>query len=115
MVPSEIQAGIRDSVRAFAQARILPNSAAYEAARAYPPELFLELGEMGLLGMTAPEAAGGAGADYVSYALALMEIGAADGALSTILSIQNSIMVSGLLKDGTQVQQERFLPGLISG
>jgi hypothetical protein len=115
MVPSEIQAGIRDSVRAFAQARILPNSAAYEAARAYPPELFLELGEMGLLGMTAPEAAGGAGADYVSYALALMEIGAADGALSTIVSIQNSIMVSGLLKDGTQVQQERFLPGLISG
>jgi alkylation response protein AidB-like acyl-CoA dehydrogenase len=115
MVLSETQAGIRDSVREFAQGRIAPRSAAFEAACGFPPGLFVELGEMGLMGMTAPEQVGGAGADYVSYALALMEIAAADGALSTIVSIQNSIMVSGLLKDGTTAQQDRFLPGLISG
>ena len=67
------------------------------------------------MGMTAPEDKGGAGADYVSYALALMEIAAADGALSTILSIQNSLIVSALLKDGSPEQQRRFLPDLIGG
>jgi alkylation response protein AidB-like acyl-CoA dehydrogenase len=67
------------------------------------------------MGMTAPEEHGGAGADYVSYALALIEIAAADGALSTILSIQNSLIVSAILKDGSPQQQHRFLPKLIGG
>ncbi|WP_239026571.1 acyl-CoA dehydrogenase family protein [Novosphingobium decolorationis] len=81
MILTETQSAIRDAVRDFAQEQIRPNSAAYEAAKAYPPELFEELAALGLLGMTAPEAVGGAGADYVSYALSLMEIAAADGAL----------------------------------
>jgi alkylation response protein AidB-like acyl-CoA dehydrogenase len=67
------------------------------------------------MGMTAPEELGGAGADVVSYALALMEIAAADGALSTIISIQNSLIVSGLIRDGSPAQRERFLPGLLAG
>ena len=115
MVLTEEQTAIRDMVRAFAQERIRPNSAAFEQARGYPRELFEELGQLGLMGMTAPEAIGGAGADYVSYALALMEIAAADGALSTIISIQNSLIVSGILKDGSADQQARFLPDLIAG
>jgi len=115
MILSEIQQAIRDTVRAFAQERIRPNTAAHEAAGGYPPELFEEIASLGLMGMTAPETAGGAGADYVSYALALIEIAAADGALSTILSIQNSLIVSGLLKDGSAEQQARFLPALLSG
>ena len=65
--------------------------------------------------MIASEEYGGAAGDYVSYALALIEVAAADGALSTIVSIQNSIMVAGLLKDGTTEQRERFLPELIAG
>jgi alkylation response protein AidB-like acyl-CoA dehydrogenase len=112
---NETQQAISDAVRAFAQARIRPHSFAFEAAGAYPPELFEEMAGLGLMGMTAPEEAGGAGADYVSYALSLIEIAAADGALSTIVSIQNSIMVSGLLKDGSEAQKARFLPDLISG
>ncbi len=115
MILSETQSAIRDMVRSFAQERIRPNAQAYEAAKAYPPELYTELAELGLMGMTAPEEAGGAGADYVSYALALMEIAAADGALSTILSIQNSLIVSALLKDGNAAQRERFLPDLLAG
>ena len=115
MVLNEIQDAIRDTVRAFAQERIRPHSVAFEAARAYPPALFEEMAGLGLMGMTAPESVGGAGADYVSYALALIEIAAADGALSTIVSIQNSLLVSGLLKDGTPAQQARFLPDLIAG
>lgn len=112
---TETQRSIRDMVRGFAQDRIRPHSARFEAEGGYPPALFQDMGALGLWGMTAPDAYGGAGADAVSYALALMEIAAADGALSTIVSIQNSIMVGALLKDGDDAQRQRFLPDLIAG
>ena len=115
MVLNETQTAIQDSIRDFAQAEIRPNSAAYERALGYPPALFARLAEMGLMGMTAPEEAGGAGADYVSYALALIELGAADGALSTIVSIQNSLLINGILTYGSAAQKARFLPDLIAG
>ena len=115
MMLTSTQQAIADTVREFAQERIRPHANAFEAARAYPPQLFEELAGLGLMGMTAPEEFGGAGADTVSYALALMEIAAADGALSTILSIQNSLIVSALLKDGSDAQRERFLPALLAG
>lgn len=115
MILTELQASMQEATRAYAQEQIRPRAHEFEIAGTYPPELFRELGEMGLFGMTAPEAFGGAGCDYVSYALALIEIAAADGALSTIVSIQNSIMVSGILKDGTAEQQKRYLPDLIAG
>jgi alkylation response protein AidB-like acyl-CoA dehydrogenase len=112
---TETQAMIRDAVRDFAQAEIAPNARAYEAAGAYPPELFEQLAGLGLLGMTAPPEIGGTGADYVSYVLALMEIAAADGALSTVLSIQNSLIVAAILNHGTPEQQQRFLPDVLAG
>lgn len=112
---TDIQTAIRDTVREFAQTEIRPHSAQFEAQGGYPPALFHQMAALGLWGMTAPEEFGGAEADAVSYALALMEVAAADGALSTIVSIQNSILVSGLLKDGNRSQRERFLPELISG
>lgn len=115
MMLSETQVAIREGVRAFAQERIRPNSERYEREGGYPDSLFEELGALGLFGLIAPAAYGGSDADYVSYALSLIELAAADGALSTIVSIQNSILISGLLKDGTSEQKQRFLPELISG
>lgn len=115
LVLTDDQVAIRDAVRDFAQERIRPQAAAFEAAGGYPPELFRELGDMGLMGMTVPAELGGAGADYVSYALALIELAAADGALSTIVSIQNSIMVNGLIAFGSPAQRDRWLPDLVSG
>ena len=115
MVLTKTQQEIAQAVRAYAQGSIRPRARAFEEAGGYPSELLLELGAMGLMGLTAPERYGGAGADYVAYALALMEIAAADGALSTILSIQNSILVSGIIRFGTAAQIERLLPGLIRG
>ena len=115
MILTAEQSAIQEAVRAYAQEQIRPRSAAFEAAGAFPAGLFEELASLGLLGMTAPETIGGAGTDYVSYALALIEIAAADGALSTVLSIQNSLIVSGLLKDGSEAQQARFLPDLMAG
>ena len=115
MTLTDTQQAIRDTVRAFAQERIRPNAAAYEAAGGYPPALFTELAELGLMGMCAPEEHGGAGTDMVSYTLALIELAAADGAISTIVSIQNSLIVSALLRRGDAAQQARFLPDLLSG
>ncbi|RYD87544.1 MAG: acyl-CoA dehydrogenase, partial [Sphingomonadales bacterium] len=115
MILTETQAAIQDAVRAFAQERIRPRSQAFEDAKGYPDGLFEEVAGLGLMGMVAPESVGGAGADHVSYALSLIEIAAADGALSTIISIQNSLIVGGLLKEGSEEQKARFLPDLISG
>lgn len=115
MILSDDQLAMRNAVRTFARERIAPHSSEWAANSCYPSGLFEEVGSLGLFGMIAPECYGGAACDYVSYALALMEIAAADGALSTIISIQNSIMVAGLLKEGTPEQKERFLPELVSG
>lgn len=115
MILTETQQAIADAIRNFAQKQLSPRAQQFEADGGYPPELFEELAGLGLMGMTASEEFGGAGADYVSYSLALMEIAAADGALSTILSIQNSLIVSALIKDGSEKQRKRFLPDLISG
>ncbi len=115
MLLTDTQLALRDAVASFAQAEIRPHSAAFEQAGGYPPHLLRALAELGLMGFVAPEVHGGVGADYVSYALALIELAAADGALSTIVSIQNSLIVGGLLKDGDDLQKARFLPDLIAG
>lgn len=79
MLLNETQEAIRDSVRAFAQDRLRPQSMLFEAIKGYPDWVFSELAGLGLLGMIAPEAVGGAETDMVSYALSLIEIAAADG------------------------------------
>jgi len=115
MLLSETHIAIQDAVRAFARERVRPRSRQYESAGGYPAELFAELADLGLMGMTAPGELGGAGSDYISYALALIEIAAADGALSTILSVQNSLILSALLASGSEEQKTRFVPDLTSG
>jgi hypothetical protein len=67
------------------------------------------------MGMTAPERYGGAAADYVSYALALIELAAADGGLSTIVSVHNAPVMSAVLREGTDAQCGRWLPELCAG
>jgi alkylation response protein AidB-like acyl-CoA dehydrogenase len=115
MILSDTQQAVQEAIRAFAQEQVKPRSAQFEAAGGYPPALFVEMGALGLMGVTAPEEEGGAGLDMVSYALALIEIAAADGALSTIMSVQNSLVISGLLREGSAEQKARFLPDLIAG
>jgi alkylation response protein AidB-like acyl-CoA dehydrogenase len=115
MLLNETQQTIQDTVRAFSQERIRPQARAFEAAKGYPPALFKELASLGLMGMTVPEELGGAGADMVSYAVALIELAAADGALSTIISVQNSLVVAGLVRYGSKAQIEKFLPPLLDG
>jgi hypothetical protein len=115
MVLSELQVEIRDTVRRWAQAKVRPHAHEWEAVGAYPRHVFEELAELGLFGMTAPAEWGGAEADHVSYALALMELAAADGGLSTIVSVHNAPIVAAVLGHGSAEQKKRFLPGLCSG
>ena len=115
MLLNETQQAIQDSVRAFAQERIRPRAHDFEQAGGYPRDLFEELAALGLMGMVVPEEMGGTGADTVSYAVSLIELAAADGPLSTIVSVQNSLVASGLVRSGSPAQRERFLPGLVSG
>jgi alkylation response protein AidB-like acyl-CoA dehydrogenase len=115
MVLSETQTAVRDAVEAWAKHRVAPNARAWEAAGGYPGEIFKELADLGLMGMMAPETFGGAGADHVSYSLALMALAAGDGGLSTIVSVHNAPVIAALLAEGTDSQKARLLPDLCAG
>jgi butyryl-CoA dehydrogenase len=112
---SEEQSLIRDTVRAFAQRELAPNAARWDREHHFPREALHGLGALGALGVVVPEAWGGAGLDYVSLAVALEEIAAGDGATSTIVSVQNSVVCGPLNAFGTDAQKERYLKPLARG
>lgn len=115
MILTSNQQQIRDLTRDFAQSSIAPFAAEFAQAEAFPPQLLAQMGELGYFGMTVPEEYGGAGADYVSYALALIEIAAADGALSTLMSVTNSPVGATILHHGNDDQKRTFLEPLAVG
>ena len=115
MILSQEQQMIRDAMRDFARERLAPFAAAWDRDNTFPREALRELAALGAYGMTVPEAWGGAGMDYVSLALALEEIAAGDGATSTIVSVQNSVVCGPLLAFGSEAQKETFLRPLASG
>jgi len=106
---------IRDMARDYAQDRLAPTASAREKAGAIEPDVISELGELGFLGMTIDPDWGGAGADYVSYALALMEIAAGDGSVSTMVSVHNAPVCAVIDRFGTDDQKERWLRPLATG
>jgi alkylation response protein AidB-like acyl-CoA dehydrogenase len=112
---SEEQRLVAETARAFARERLAPNAARWEKEGRIPVEVLRELGALGFLGMTVPPEWGGAGTDYVSYALALMAIAAGDGATSTIMSVQNAPVNALLLRYGTEAQKRRWLVPLAKG
>jgi alkylation response protein AidB-like acyl-CoA dehydrogenase len=115
MLLSEPQRMIRDTMREFARERLAPFAAEWDRTHAFPREALRELGKLGAYGIVVPESHGGAGLDYVSLAVALEEIAAGDGATSTILSVQNSLICRPLLAFGDDGQRERYLKRLASG
>ena len=115
MLLNEEQTLIRDTARAFAQEQVLPHVRAWEAAGEIPRSLLAEMGRLGFMGMTVPTEWGGAGADMVSYVLALEEIAAADGGLSTVMSVNNSPDCAALLAYGSPEQKEKWLKPLARG
>ena len=109
------QRQVRDLVRRFAQTELAPTVAERDRTPRFPREAFDRMADLGLLGMTVPAEWGGAGADYVSYALAVMEIAAIDGATSTAFQVHNSLVCLGILRHGTAAQKERYLRALARG
>jgi alkylation response protein AidB-like acyl-CoA dehydrogenase len=112
---TEEQGMVRDMARQFARERLLPGAAERDRTGAFPAAEIREMGALGLLGMTVPEEWGGAGTDAVSYALAIEEIAAGDGAVSTIMSVHNSVGCAPVLKFGTPEQKDRFLRPMARG
>lgn len=106
---------IRDMARGYAQDRLAPTARAREKAGTIEPEVISELGELGFLGMTIDPDRGGAGTDYVSYALALMEIAAGDGSVSTMVSVHNSPVCAVIDRFGSEDQKDRWLRPLATG
>ena len=115
MILSDQQEMIRESAARFAEQRLAPNSRKWEAAGAVEPEVLREMGELGFMGMTVPEEYDGAGLDYVSYALALIEIAAGDGAVSTIMSVNNAPVCAILQSVGSEALREQYLKPLAAG
>ncbi|MEM7434305.1 MAG: acyl-CoA dehydrogenase family protein [Myxococcota bacterium] len=115
MILTEEQALIRDSAARFARDRLAPMSRRWEREQSVDPAVLRDMGELGFMGMTVPEAWGGAGLDYVSYALALVEVAAGDGAVSTIMSVNNAPVCAILDSQASDVLKEKYLRPLAAG
>jgi alkylation response protein AidB-like acyl-CoA dehydrogenase len=100
--------------RDFAVREIAPHIARWDREHVFPRELLAKLGAAGLMGLTIPERFGGAGADYVSYALALEELARVDAGTAVTLSV-HLMIAAAIAKLGDSAQQERWLPQLASG
>lgn len=108
-------AALRDSVHRWAQDRVKPLAAHTDRQNTFPSELWREMGEMGLLGITVPEAEGGAGLGYLAHTIAVEEIARASASIALSYGAHSNLCVNQIALNGTEDQKARFLPGLISG
>jgi alkylation response protein AidB-like acyl-CoA dehydrogenase len=112
---TEDQLSIQAIAREFAQKRIAPVAAEFDARGEFPLENIREMGQLGLMGIEVPSEYGGAEMDSISYALAMIEIAAADCAHSTIMSVNNTLYCNGLLKFATHEQKLKYVKPIASG
>lgn len=115
MILNDEQKMVQDMMRSYSQEKLKPTAPERDKSHRFPREELKELGELGALGMTVPVEWNGAGLDYISLVLALEEIAAGDGAISTIVSVQNSLPCGITLKYGTDEQKEKYLKKLATG
>jgi len=115
VILTEQQQMVREAAAEFARGSLAPHSSEWAEQKAVPQAVLREMGELGFMGMTVAEEWGGAGLDYVSYALALIEIAAGDGAVSTIMSVNNAPVCAILQSLGNSEQKENFLKPLARG
>ena len=112
---SEEERMIRDSARAYAQEKLQPRITKAFENQQTDPDIFREMGEMGLLGITTPEAYGGLGSGYVSYGLVAREIERVDSGYRSMMSVQSSLVMYPIYAYGSEEQREKYLPKLASG
>ena len=112
---SEEERMIRDSARAYAQEKLQPRIRAAYNDEVVDKNIFKEMGDMGLLGVTIPEQYGGLGSDYVSYGLVAREVERVDSGYRSMMSVQSSLVMYPIYAYGTEEQREKYLPKLSSG
>jgi len=106
---------IKESAATFSKEALMPRVVEGFAGEEVCPEIFLEMGKMGLLGITIPEEYGGLGANYVSYGLVAQEIERIDSGYRSMLSVQSSLVMYPIYAYGTEAQRQKYLPALASG
>ncbi|WP_440979732.1 acyl-CoA dehydrogenase [Sphingomonas pseudosanguinis] len=106
---------IRDTARAYADDRLAPRIVEAFAHEHTDPEIFREMGQLGLLGPTIPEAFGGVGASYVAYGLIAREVERIDSGYRSMMSVQSSLVMYPIHAYGSDEQKHRYLPRLASG
>ena len=106
---------VRDTVREFAESRIAPVAAELDREHRFPYELVAELAELGLMGMTVPEEYGGAGADTLSYAVAVEELTRIDSSVAITVAAHHSLGTLPIFYFGNEEQKREWLPQLASG
>ena len=112
---TEEQQMIRAMVREFAREELLPTAAERDITGEFPADNLKKMGELGLMGMTVPPEYNGAGADTVSYSVALQEIGYACAATAVIMSVHNSVACGPVYLFGSEYLKETYLKPLASG
>ncbi len=112
---SEDERMIADSARAYAQEKLQPRVTAAFQNEETDPEIFREMGEMGLLGTTIPEEYGGLGGGYVSYGLVAREVERVDSGYRSMMSVQSSLVMYPIYAYGSEEQRRKYLPKLASG
>jgi alkylation response protein AidB-like acyl-CoA dehydrogenase len=115
MLLSDDHLAVQEAVRAFAQAEIAPHAAAWDKSHQFPKAALRGLADLGCYGVAVPTEWDGAGLDYLALAVILEEVAAADGATSTIVSVNNCPVCSILMAFGNADQKERFLKPLARG
>src|SRR5450631_738879 len=106
---------VRSTVREFAEAELAPVAAEIDRDHRFPEEVLPKMAGLNLMGMPYPEEVGGAGADYVSYVIALEEVSRACATTGVIMTAHTTLATWPIFKFGTQAQQDKYLFDMASG
>src|ERR671932_704704 len=106
---------IRDTAKTFTDREIVPRARENDRNEHFDTELVAKIADQGYLGAIVPQEYGGAGLDYITYAVIVVAIGRHDSAMRTVISVQTSLVCSSILRWGTEEQKQRYLPKLCSG
>jgi alkylation response protein AidB-like acyl-CoA dehydrogenase len=112
---SDEQELIRETARAFGEREVAARARENDRNHRFDTELVAKIADQGYLGAIVPREYGGAGLDYLTYAIVVEEIGRHDSAMRTVISVQTSLVCSSILRWGTEEQKQRYLPKLCSG